>query len=129
VFLALWNNAGKAQPDRLKAYLGSIARNKAKNKLRELGQDLPLDDDVLEMPDGDTPESAFFKQEQSAAVNQAIMDLEEPDREIFLRHYYYCQAVKTVADEMRMNESTVKTRLKRGREKLKIVLIEGGYLL
>ncbi len=29
VFLALWQNAQKVQPDKLKAYLGAIARNKA----------------------------------------------------------------------------------------------------
>jgi RNA polymerase sigma-70 factor (ECF subfamily) len=128
VFLTLWNNADKAQADKLKAYIGSIARNKAKNKLRELGRDLSLDDDVLQISDGDTPESVFFKHEQTAAVKRAIMEMEQTDREIFLRHYYYCQAVKTIADEMLMNESTVKTRLKRGREKLKTVLTEGGYL-
>jgi RNA polymerase sigma-70 factor (ECF subfamily) len=128
VFLSLWNNADKAQPDRLKGYLSSIARNKAKNKLRELRQDLPLDDDILQMTDGNTPESALLKHEQTAAVKRAITEMEQFDREIFLRHYYYCQPVKTVAIELEMNESTVKTRLKRGREKLKAVLREGGYL-
>jgi RNA polymerase sigma-70 factor (ECF subfamily) len=54
--------------------------------------------------------------------------MEHFDREIFLRHYYYCQPVKTIAAELEMNESTVKTRLKRGREKLKTILREGGYL-
>jgi RNA polymerase sigma-70 factor (ECF subfamily) len=128
VFLALWNNADKAQPATLKAYIGAIARNKAKKKLRDIGRDLPLDDDTLQMADGGTPESAFFKRERTEAVNRAIQAMEQSDREIFLRHYYYGQPVKTVAEEMRMNESTVKTRLKRGRGKLKIVLSEGGYL-
>jgi RNA polymerase sigma-70 factor (ECF subfamily) len=128
VFLALWDNAGKAQPDKLKAYIGSIARNRAKKKLRDVGQDIPLDDDVLQMTDTDTPETALFRREQAAAVKRAVTEMEEPDREIFLRHYYYCQPVKTIAEEMPMNESTVKSRLKRGREKLTIILREGGYL-
>ncbi|MDR1158481.1 MAG: hypothetical protein LBK75_09320 [Oscillospiraceae bacterium] len=42
VFLAFWSNADKVKPDKIKAYLGGVARNKAKNKIRELGQDLPL---------------------------------------------------------------------------------------
>jgi RNA polymerase sigma-70 factor (ECF subfamily) len=128
VFLALWDNADRAQPDRLKAYLGSIARNRAKNKLRELGRDLPLDEDILQMTDGDTPEAAYLKRERTAAVKQAVLSMELPDREIFLRYYYYFQPAKTVAEEMNMNEATVRTRLKRGREKLKTTLSEGGYL-
>jgi RNA polymerase sigma-70 factor (ECF subfamily) len=43
----------------------------------------------------------------------------QPDQEIFLRHYYYCQSVAVIAEKMKMNPSTIKTRLKRGREKLR----------
>ena len=49
------------------------------------------------------------------------------DREIFLRHYYYAQTVKEVALQMGMKESTVKTRLKRGRVKLKETLMREGF--
>ena len=45
-----------------------------------------------------------------------------PDTEIFLRHYYYCQSVETVAREMKLGLSAVKMRLKRGREKLRSAL-------
>ena len=42
-FLALWNNAHKLVPGRVRGYLGAIVRNRAKNRLRELGKELPLD--------------------------------------------------------------------------------------
>jgi RNA polymerase sigma-70 factor (ECF subfamily) len=48
--------------------------------------------------------------------------MELPDREIFLRHYYYYQGVSRIAEEMDMNVSTVKTHLARGRQKLKSIL-------
>ena len=51
----------------------------------------------------------------------------EPEREIFLRHYYYGQTVAAIGLEMQMNVSTVKSRLSRGRKKLKAILLEGGY--
>ncbi|MGN1412397.1 MAG: RNA polymerase sigma factor [Oscillospiraceae bacterium] len=35
-FLTVWNNSEKLQEKSLRGYLGSIARDKAKNKLRDL---------------------------------------------------------------------------------------------
>ncbi|MEF9971380.1 MAG: sigma factor-like helix-turn-helix DNA-binding protein, partial [Oscillospiraceae bacterium] len=60
---------------------------------------------------------------------RAVLAMELPDREIFLRHYYYYQALAQISVEMEINVSTVKTRLRRGREKLKEILHEGGYSL
>ena len=50
-----------------------------------------------------------------------------PDREIFLRYYYYDQKISEIADEMDMNAETVKSRLRRGREKLKSLIEEGDF--
>jgi len=125
VFLALWNNADKTDASRLKAYLGSIARNRAKNKLREMGTEIRIDDDIV-LVSGDDLESEFLNRELTDWIRQFIVSMEQPDREIFLRHYYYCQPVAVIAEEMRMNVSTVKTRLSRGREKLRQKLIQGG---
>ena len=38
VFLALWNNSHKIKPGMTRAYLGSIARNQAKKKLRKAAE-------------------------------------------------------------------------------------------
>ena len=46
------------------------------------------------------------------------------DRDIFLRHYFWYQTVSQIARETGMNESTVKSRLKRGREKLRKKLVK-----
>ncbi|BBB46986.1 RNA polymerase sigma factor [Pelolinea submarina] len=121
VFLALWDNAVKVEPDKLKAYLGSIARNKAKNKLRELVKETPIEENMILISAG-TPESTVLANEQTAHVKSAILAMELPDREIFLRHYYYYQGVSKIAEEMDMNVSTVKTHLARGRQKLKSIL-------
>ena len=51
----------------------------------------------------------------------------QPDREIFLRHYYYNQKCSAIAAALDMTEEAVKARLKRGRAKLKAVIQEGGY--
>lgn len=115
VFFALWENAEKVTSP--KGYLGTIARNRAKNKLRSLGFDLPLEEAVLVL-EGDAPEAGLEKKEQRRAVKKAVLAMPHPEREIFLRHYYYCQKIETISREMDIPLSTVKTKLRRGRARL-----------
>ena len=115
VFLALWENAAKVSSP--KGYLGTIARNKAKNKLRELGYDLPLEEQILVL-ETDGPEAQIEKRELSHGVKRAVLKMPEPEREMFLRHYYYCQKLETISEEMGIPLSTVKTKLRRGRARL-----------
>lgn len=126
VFITLWSNADKIHPDKIKAYLSGIARNKAKKKTREIGREIPLCEDIVIISDIDL-ERDFEQQEQARFIKQAVFAMQPPDREIFLRHYYYCQSVSQISDETGINISTVKTKLRRGREKLKEILREGGY--
>lgn len=121
-FLAAWDNPHSLERGKLKAWLGAVARNKAKNALRHAGRELPLEEDVLVLPD-DTAFERMEQREQSRILREAIDSLEPRDREIFLRHYYYAQTVSLISREMKMPEATVKTRLRRGRMKLKDYLI------
>lgn len=127
VFLALWQNREKVQPGKCKAYLSALARNTALNRLRQRRQELPLEDDRITITVS-APEQAYTRKELAALVRQSVQALPWPDREIFLRHYYYCQRVKEIADALGMKESTVKTRLCRGRELLRRSIQEGGYI-
>lgn len=126
VFFALWNHAGDIAPGKLKAYLSSIARNKAKNKLREYRPLLSVEEDCLDLPD-DGFEKGILRRETSAMLRSAVQSLGHPDSEIFVRYYYYYQTTSQIAAAMQLNPSTVQTRLHRGRKKLKQILLEGGY--
>ena len=119
VFFAFWTHAKEIRPGKAKAYLGSIARNKAKESTRKTGRELPLEDDMLVISSG-TPERELEKREQAAYIRKAVLALREPEREIFLRYYYFYQ--------MCIRDS-VKTKLFRGRKKLKEVLEKGGYFV
>ena len=67
------------------------------------------------------------EREQAELVRRALGELERPDRELFVRHYYYGQTLARAAEEMGLNPSTAKTRLRRGREKLKEHLRKAGF--
>lgn len=128
VFLAAWNQASDLKPGHVKGWLGAVARNKAKNKLRQMGQTLPLEDSALDIPSAGSPSEDLEREEERALVRQAVDSLPAQDREIFLRHYYYAQTVKEISIKMGLNESTVKTRLRRGRSKLKETLTKEGIV-
>ena len=128
VFLAAWEQAEDLRLGKVKSWLGAVARNKAKNKLRTLGKDLPLEEDILELPGQDSPEAALTRTEERFLVNWAINGLPDPDQEIFLRHYYHAQTVREISEEMALNESTIKTKLRRGRVKLKEILTRWGAI-
>ena len=123
VFISFWNNADKVQSGMAKAYIGVIARNAAKKKLRERGKDIPLNDNILEI-NGLDPQHIVEQSELHQIVRQAVFSMSQPDREIFLRHYFYCQSVVSICSELGMTQSAVKSRLLRGREKLRFALME-----
>lgn len=123
VFWTAWNQRGDLRSGQIKAWLAAVARNKAKNKLRQAGFDLPLEEDVLELPDEYSPASQLEQKEEAKLVRRAVDGLGEPDREIFLRHYFFAQTVSNISHAMGMNESTVKTKLRRGRLRLKEILM------
>ncbi len=128
VFLTAWQKAEEVSASSLRPWLGAVARNKAKTRLRSAGRELPLEEDILEIPDDLTPAALLEQSEEQRLVRQAVEKLPLPDREIFLRHYYYAQTVSEISSAMGINESTIKTKLRRGRLRLKTMLVRWEVL-
>ena len=126
VFVALWQSASTIQPGRMRQWLGQLARNKTIDRLRRSDLLVPLDDTMLQMDD--TLWQSLAQKERDAVVSQALQALESKDQEIFFRYYDLCQTAQEIASCMDLNASTVRTRLSRGREKLKQILTKGGFL-
>ena len=128
VFLAAWNQAADLKPGHVKGWLGAVARNKAKRKLRDCHGALSLEDDALDVPGPDSAADEAERMEERRRVREAVDSLPERDREIFLRHYYYAQTVTEISDATGVNAATVKTVLRRGRVKLKEALTKEGQI-
>ena len=121
VFVTLWQSAERLYPLNLKGYLSRVARSLSMQKLRDKAMELPLDEDILIL-DEDSEFDRLAQEDQDNMVRNAVYSMPQPDKEIFLRFYYYCQSVSVIAKQMQMNPSTVKTKLKRGRERLRLIL-------
>lgn len=130
VFIKLWNNAEKIDTTykTIKPYLASIARNTARNKLKSVKNlEIPLDDEMIIIDNKNICEEVLHN-ELAELLNKYMLKLPETDREIMVRYYFYYQKVKDIAGELNINENTVKTKLSRGRSKLKIMFEERGFM-
>ena len=88
-------------------------RNRAVDRLRERGRKatLPLPEEAS---------SAEVRESDGEAVIAAlVLELPEPDREIFLRRYYRMETAEEIGRALRMTAHNVNVRLSRGRERLK----------
>ena len=126
VFVALWENRAKLKTARLRGWLAATARNEARRHLRDRKLLTVSQEDVV-LATGDMAQRLAEAHERARLIQNALFSMGWPDREIFLRYYYYDQKVSEIAGEMEMNPETVKSRLRRGREKLKSLIGEGDF--
>lgn len=125
-FCSLWYSRESVEVEKLKPYLAAIARNSAKSKLRKRKLSEALEDDVLELAIPG-PEEDVLTLELKTICREAVNSLGEPDSEIFKRRYFLYQKTEEIAAALEMNHATVRSRLSRGRERLKEQLEERGY--
>lgn len=125
IFIALWNNRHKVKENKVKAYIGEIARNRAYNFVRDKKEALPLNEEILFQ--GDNPQEYAEKRDLGFMLKKALSQLEPENKELMLRYYFYGQKLTDAAREMNINSSTAKSRLKRSREELKDILRKEGF--
>lgn len=123
-FISLWKTAERidyVQYSSLKAYIGKIARNKAKDYLKmNKDIDLELYENAILIDDG--IERQMLQKEQQQYIQKLLTKLKPEDQKIFLLYYYQYKKIDEIALIMNMNPQTVKTRLRRGRETLRTLL-------
>lgn len=123
-FVSLWRSRRKLRPDsNLKYWLAVVARNGAAQHLRRFHAEIPLTESELTQE-----ETAVFdlleREERSKLLHQAMEQLSEIDRDIFLRYYFWKQSIRLIATETHIKESTIKSKLARGRNKLKSLFVK-----
>lgn len=126
-FVALWTRREDIQPGKLRPWLAAVTRRKAIDALRAARADTALEDDLLELAAPGDTEGEVLRLELGAIAREAVDSLGEPDGEIFRRHYFLFQKTEEIAGILGMNGATVRTKLARGRERLRAYFTERGY--
>ena len=126
-FVKLWSAAASVRPEKggLKAYLGAIARNEARSRVRRARPVLPLEEDFL-LPADQQASRRWKEQEQAALVRQALEMLEPATKRGFSALLLPKAENGANCRGNEMNASTVRSRLARGRAALRKALQERG---
>ena len=135
-YLGVWNTIPPQDPDPLMTYVCKIARNLAIKKYhantagkRNSRYDAALDELVEAIPAPGDVESDYDARELSAAISAFLDTLSYEDRFLFVRRYWYADAVSDIAAMMQTGSHRVSVRLSRTRKKLQNYLKEEGLLI
>ena len=122
VFVYLWQHPEKYDPKKgkLRSWLCIVARSRAKDRYRRLSKQNALSTEDVWMADAVIEEPMEFGGRQ--AVIDAVMALDEPDREIIVRRYYYEQKPRRIAEAMALTVKQVNNRLYQAKKKLRKIL-------
>lgn len=131
-----WESIPPNRPDNLKAWLGKICRNAALNlwqkshaKKRSRGMDLLFSELEECIPSSNTVEKEIENSEISACINHWLQTLPREDRILFVRRYWYGDAVSKLAKERRISSQKISQKLFRLRKRLKAALEKEGISL
>ena len=107
-----------------KTWLLSIAMNTCRDYLKSAyhRRVVPMFDYVGEQADGGSDFERIERAEEARTVKDAVLALPEAFREVVLCVYFREMSMEETASELGISVGTVKSRLSRAKEKLKIVL-------
>ncbi len=134
--LAVWNTVPPHEPVSLEAYLVTLVRRAAMDRLRhqtrqkrggkQFAQAL---DELSEVLPSDEHVEREVEQRELARVLKAFLNTLPADtRHIFILRYYMSAPIRQIAEETGMHQSAVKMTLLRTRKKLKQYLEKEGML-
>ncbi|MCA9901165.1 MAG: sigma-70 family RNA polymerase sigma factor [Anaerolineales bacterium] len=130
VFRRVWEKAGSYKADRasVRTWLTSMTRNRAIDMLRREGvrpehtsiswADLTFEPHA----DGHSPETAVSQKMQNQRIHAALAELPEEQQEVLLMAFFNGYSHSQIADHLTLPLGTVKTRIRLGMHKLKLVL-------
>jgi len=131
---AAWNAMPPERPNSLRAFLGRITRNlalarcrRAHAQKRDSGPETLLSELDECLPAKGDAETQLEQRELTRCIAVWLETLSPADRALFLRRYWYGDAVKTLSRERGETANATAQRLRRLRTGLRASLEEGGF--
>jgi RNA polymerase sigma-70 factor (ECF subfamily) len=136
-WLGAWNAIPPHRPAILSTFLGKITRRLSLKRLRDSSADkrgggsVPVSFSELEecVPSGQTIDQRVEANELTEIINSFLGTLTVTQRRVFLRRYWYCDAVTDIAARFGFSEGKTKMMLKRTRDKLRERLEKEGIFV
>ncbi len=137
VFYSVYQNRDNIDLDRgtLKAFICTVARNKATDRLRQLSKieiykkdPLDMDAYTLHSVAQENVQQTVFDNDRKERLLAAIDNLPAADTQIMVRKYYFGQSNKEIASALSMKENTVSKRAARAVAKLGNILSKEDFI-
>ncbi len=117
VFVKALQKLPDSTEEHQKAWLIRVTQNQCKDMLKKSdNKTVQLDDNIF------SDESEHIKNENRIDILQKIVNLSPKYKTAVILYYYYDYSVAQIADTLKISQSGVKMRLKRGRDILKLEL-------
>ena len=136
-YLNAWNAIPPKRPNCLATFLGKITRNLSLDKFKKYSAErrghgqmeiaLSELDEVL--PSTTSVEQAIDEKELMKLLNEFLGGLPKQKRIMFVQRYWYLMPIKTMAEQLSISESQVKSALFRIRNELKSYFEREGVVL
>ena len=130
VFIKVYKNLHRYYPDfKFSTWVIRITTNHVIDYRRKRQQEtVPLESIEYEMDSGDSPEEAFIKEEQKAALKKMVDDLPDMYKIPIVLYHSEGLSYQEIAEVIEEPLSKVKNRIFRGRRMLKesLTVLRGG---
>ena len=129
-YLSLWRNPKAYDPKKgsLKTFLAIIAKRRALDKYRQLKKiEIVELDEIINSSDDDLL-NYITKQELYNELYTAIRTLNEPNKEILIRRYFFNEKPSIIASKIYLPVKEVENRLYQSKIKLRRILSDGGLI-
>lgn len=130
-YLGAWNAMPMSRPKYLSAFLCRIAKNQALKKYeymtaekRNRRVEVPLSEIERVLAGTD---KEFEDKELAQAISTFLRKESYERRNIFLRRYFFYDSIEDIAERFQMKPNTVKSTLRRTRNRLKMYLEKEGF--
>lgn len=119
VFITFYHLNQYEERGELKAFLAKMTVNKSKDYLKSWAYKKIQLQNKFFPHTGKVPVDELVRVDEKAIIGEAILQLPLKQREVLIHYYFNEMPIAEVAHILSIPESTVKTRLRRGRELLR----------